>query len=147
VIDAVLTTPNTRIDASKLGVTGCSNAGKAALVAGAFDQRISLTVPVETGTGGAGCYRIADEIARNGTGIVTARNLATTTPFFSTAFNPFAQDIRTLPIDHHLLSAMVAPRGLLVLDNSQFPWLGPASVYGCSVAASKIFGGLFSFQL
>ncbi|KAH6913251.1 hypothetical protein BKA70DRAFT_717400 [Coprinopsis sp. MPI-PUGE-AT-0042] len=142
VIDAVLMTPNNGIDGTKFGVTGCSNSGKAALVAGAFDERISLTVPVETGTGGTGCFRIADEIARNGSSSVTARNLSSTTPLFSTAFAPYAQDVRTLPIDHHLLSAMVAPRGLLVLDNSQFPALGPSSVWGCASSAAKIFGAL-----
>jgi hypothetical protein len=39
-----------RADAT--GVTGCSRFGKGAFVIGAFDQRISLTMPIESGTAG-----------------------------------------------------------------------------------------------
>ncbi|EAU89778.2 Cip2 [Coprinopsis cinerea okayama7 len=142
VIDAISSVPNSRIDPGKLGVTGCSNNGKAALIAGAFEQRLALTIPVETGTGGAGCWRLADDLRENGVGLVTARDLVSTTSYYATAFTPFAENIPTLPFDHHLLASLVAPRGLLVLDNSQYPWLGPPSVYGCMVTANKVYQAL-----
>ena len=45
------------IDAKKNGVTGCSRLGKAALAAGLFDTRITVTIPVCSGVQGAGPYR------------------------------------------------------------------------------------------
>ncbi len=46
-----------RIDAKKVIVTGHSRYGKAALVAGAFDERIALTVPSHAGCAGGAPYR------------------------------------------------------------------------------------------
>jgi hypothetical protein len=40
-----------------IGVIGCSRYGKGATVTGALDDRLTLTLPVESGTGGAGCWR------------------------------------------------------------------------------------------
>ncbi|MEY2935701.1 MAG: hypothetical protein RL033_6450, partial [Pseudomonadota bacterium] len=60
-IDVLETTPNTNIDAKRLGVTGCSRNGKGALVAGAFDERIVLTIPQESGAGGSGSWRVSDK--------------------------------------------------------------------------------------
>lgn len=134
IIDALSSTSSANVDPARLAVTGCSDNGKAALVAGAFDQRIVLTIPVESGTGGAGCWRVADDLSKSGVGIVTAANLASTA-LFSSTFSQYANQVAQLPFDHHLLAALVAPRGLLVLDNSQYPWLGPSSVYGCMTAA------------
>ncbi|KAH6911407.1 hypothetical protein BKA70DRAFT_1559822 [Coprinopsis sp. MPI-PUGE-AT-0042] len=118
-----------------IGGYRCSDNGKAALVAGAFDQRIVLTIPVESGTGGAGCLRVADDLYKSGVGIVTAANLAGGA-LFSSTFSQYANQGCSTPIRHHLLAALVAPRGLLVLDNSQFAWLGPSSVYGCKIYRS-----------
>src|SRR5262249_14377403 len=55
VIDAV--EPLDKVDAKKVVVTGHSRYGKAALVAGAFDDRVALTVPSHSGCGGAAPYR------------------------------------------------------------------------------------------
>lgn len=41
-----------RIDLSHLAISGCSFAGKMALFAGAFDERIALTIAQEPGGGG-----------------------------------------------------------------------------------------------
>jgi hypothetical protein len=48
VIDALETTPAANIKADRLGVTGCSRLGKGALMIGAMDSRIALTIPQET---------------------------------------------------------------------------------------------------
>jgi hypothetical protein len=53
-IDVIEMTPAANIDPKRLGVTGCSRNGKGALVVGAFDERIALTIPQESGSGGAG---------------------------------------------------------------------------------------------
>jgi len=38
-------------------VTGCSRFGKGAFVAGVFDQRISLTMPIDSGSAGVPIFR------------------------------------------------------------------------------------------
>jgi hypothetical protein len=43
--------------------------------------------------------------------------------------------VDALPFDHHSLGAMVAPRGLFVIDNLGYDWLGPFSSYGAMIAA------------
>src|SRR5262249_1123519 len=49
------------IDMKHLAVTGCSYAGKMALFAGAFDERVALTIPQESGGGGAPAWRVTRE--------------------------------------------------------------------------------------
>jgi hypothetical protein len=50
-IDALEALPEAKIDVKKLAVSGCSFQGKIALYAGAFDERIALTIPHESGGG------------------------------------------------------------------------------------------------
>ena len=45
------------LNADATGVTGCSRFGKGAFVAGAFDQRIALTMPIESGSAGVPIFR------------------------------------------------------------------------------------------
>ena len=45
IIDALEDTPSAMIDPTRLAVTGCSRNGKGALVAGALEPRIALTIP------------------------------------------------------------------------------------------------------
>ena len=52
IIDVLEKMPEANIDTTRLGVTGCSRDGKGALVAGAFDDRIALTISQESGSGG-----------------------------------------------------------------------------------------------
>lgn len=141
IIDAVATTP-LNLERGAIAVTGCSAHGRGALVAGAFDQRIHLTIPIESGAGGAGCWRIADDLKKSGVNATTAADLVNENVFFSEAFSEYADHITDLPIDHHLLAAMVAPRGLLILENSAFPWLGTSSVFGCMKSARKVYESL-----
>jgi hypothetical protein len=55
IIDALETTPGANINTKKIGVTGCSRNGKGALMIGAFETRIALTIPQESGSGGDAC--------------------------------------------------------------------------------------------
>jgi cephalosporin-C deacetylase-like acetyl esterase len=48
-VDVIAQTPATKIDPTRLGVTGCSRNGKGALTVGAFDERIVLTIPPRIG--------------------------------------------------------------------------------------------------
>jgi hypothetical protein len=132
----------TGIDTKKLAVTGCSRNGKGAMMAGAFDDRIALTLPQEGGSGAAGCWRLATEMKRQGKDIEDANQIITGDGWFSRDFEPYAPKIDTLPEDHHFLVSLIAPRGLVVIENSGIDYLGPMSSYGCSKATEKVFNAL-----
>ena len=142
IIDAIETTANIRLDPKKLGVTGCSRNGKGAIVAGAFNPRIALTIPQESGSGGAACWRLSDDQKARGINVQTASQIITENVWFSTLFNPYVNGIPRLPVDHHMLAGLVAPRGLIIIENTSMEWLGNESAYGCMVAGRKIYQAL-----
>lgn len=139
IIDALEITPAANIDLTKLAVTGCSRNGKGALVAGVFDPRITLTIPQESGSGGAGSWRISDSI---GDTTQTAHEIVQENVWFSTVFNQYVDDVDILPFDHHMLSAIIAPRALLIIDNTDYVWLGPESVWGAQTTAHSVWQAL-----
>ncbi|KAI0788838.1 hypothetical protein C8Q75DRAFT_807574 [Abortiporus biennis] len=145
IIDAIEVTPSARIDPTRIGVTGCSRDGKGALVVGAFDDRIVLTLPQESGSGGTDCWRLSDDIMAHGTSTQTASEIVGENVWFSTAFNQYAQSsVNKLPFDHHLLIGLVAPRGLFAIDNTGIDWLGAQSSWGCLRSAATIWQALGS---
>ncbi|KAK3898995.1 carbohydrate esterase family 15 protein [Staphylotrichum tortipilum] len=144
VVDALeqLGADKTKIDVSRLGVTGCSRNGKGALVAGAFDDRIALVLPQEAGSGGPGCWRIVNDMKKNGTKVEDSTQIVQGDGWFTPSFVSTAADVSVLPFDHHMLIGLVAPRGLLVVENSGIDYLGPPSTFGCTTAAREIYAAL-----
>ncbi|KAF3914292.1 hypothetical protein ABW20_dc0106147 [Dactylellina cionopaga] len=144
IIDALEDTPRANIDPTRVGVTGCSRNGKGALVAGAFEPRIALTIPQESGSGGSACWRLSDWMYANGIVTQTASEIVQENVWFSDEFANFAPNgtVPLLPVDHHELAALVAPRGLLVIDNTAYDWLGPWSNYGCMTAGHTAYKAL-----
>jgi hypothetical protein len=135
IIDGLEKVPEIRIDLRHLAVTGCSFAGKIALYAGAFDERIALTIAQESGGGGAAAWRVTDalpgkrETLRNAQGV----------PWYSQGLTRFNNAVNKLPYDHHELMAMVAPRALLILGNPDYEWLADESGYVSCKAAQKVW--------
>jgi hypothetical protein len=141
-IDALEMTPSAQIDPTKLGVTGGSRNGKGALAIGAFDERIALTVPQESGNGGASGWRTADAQQAAGQNVQTLAEIITENCWFSKAFDQFSQKTNKLPFDHHEILALCAPRGLLVIENPDFEWLGNLSCFNISTVAHMIYEAL-----
>ncbi|KAI1192508.1 hypothetical protein F5X97DRAFT_340245 [Nemania serpens] len=142
VIDGLeqLGSAKTGIDTTRLGTTGCSRNGKGAFVVGALVQRIALTLPQESGSGGAACWRISDSEESKGKNIQTAHQIVTENVWFSTRLNTYVRATSTIPADHHFLAALVAPRGLFVAEND-IDWLGPVSTTGCMKAGRMAYKG------
>lgn len=126
------------IDTTRIGVTGCSRNGKGAFMAGAFDSRVALTIPQESGAGGASCWRVADAEKKAGKNIQTAGQIIGENPWMGKVFDSYASNVARLPHDHHELAALVAPRGLYVIEND-IDWLGPGSTNVCMKAARLIY--------
>ena len=99
------------IDVSHLAVTGCSYAGKMALFAGAFDERIALTIAQENGGGGQPAWRVSHDIEA----LRAVESIDVTDyNWFGSQMRQFnGNNIYKLPEDHHELAAMIAPRALL----------------------------------
>src|SRR5262249_15727478 len=128
------------IDMRHLAVTGCSYAGKMALFAGAFDERIALTIPQESGGGGAPAWRVTHEIEAYGASEDIQR---TDYNWFAGQMRQFAADNNyKLPTDHHELMAMVAPRALLETGNTDFYWLSNRSNYVSARATQRVYNTL-----
>ena len=142
IIDALEQTPAANINTAKIAVTGCSRDGKGALMAGAFETRIALTVPQESGSGGDTCWRLSKYEQDSGDVVQQATEIVTEDPWFSENFDNYVYNISELPYDHHSLAAMVAPRALLSYENTEYEWLSPLSAYGCMTAAHTVYEAL-----
>jgi hypothetical protein len=127
------------VDMTKIGVHGCSYAGKMALFAGAFDERVALTIAQESGGGGINSWRLSqDFVTRTGTQIEKIDN--TNYSWFLPSMK--ALDPYSLPHDHHELVAMVAPRAFVTFGNRNYEWLGDESGYKSVVAAQQVWSAL-----
>ena len=125
----------TKIDTKRIGVTGCSYAGKMALYCGAFDERVALTIAQEPGGGGAAAWRyshLQDSV----------ENLDKTDYhwFLESQLENFHGDsVYQLPYDQHELCALVCPRALLLLGNPDYKWLADDAMLVSAQAAKKVW--------
>jgi len=142
-IDALEKTPEANIDTKRIGVTGCSRYGKGALVAGAFDERIILTIPQESGSGGAANWRVSDYqknvLHQN---VQTLSQIVTENCWFRSNFSQFSDYTNKLPFDHHSIAGLIAPRALLIIENTAMEWLGNLSTYVNAKVAQMIWKAL-----
>lgn len=141
-IDALEKTPEANIDPTRLGVTGCSRNGKGALTVGAFDERIALTIPQESGSGGAASWRVSDWQNDQGHGVQDLYEIVGENVWFRQSFSQFGSTATKLPFDHHMIEGLVAPRALLVIENTSMAWLGNVSCYTTGRAAHYIWEAL-----
>ena len=127
------------IDLERLAITGHSRGGKAALLAGALDERFSMVAPNGSGCGGAGCFR--------GTTSKSESLAEITDPTrFGYWFHPrlrwFANREDRLPFDQHFLKALAAPRALLCTEARGDLWANPSGTRRTSVAARDAYSFL-----
>ncbi|THH29795.1 hypothetical protein EUX98_g4398 [Antrodiella citrinella] len=142
IIDALEITPSANINTQKLAVTGCSRDGKGALWIGAFEERIALTIPQESGSGGDTCWRLSHYEKDSGSVVQDATEIVTEKVWFSTNFNNYVNELNVLPYDHHLLAALIAPRAMISYENADYVWLSPLSSFGCMTAAHTVWQAL-----
>jgi glucuronyl esterase-like protein len=126
------------IDPERVGVTGCSRNGKGAFAVGVFDERIALTIPQETSTGGLPAYRIVD--VTNGAERTNWNYYGLN--WLGNDFLPFVENAGQLPIDSHEMVAMVAPRGLLVLDNPHVAQFAASAAHTAVLAGAEVYAAL-----
>jgi hypothetical protein len=138
IIDAIAAADQQLLRADAVAVTGCSRYGKGALAAGAFDQRVALTIPIESGSGGVPLWR---GVAA-GNGAQPPLSAFGEQPWLGDAFAAFAADVDALATDQHQVLGLVAPRGLLILDNPHVDWLGAGAGHASALAAAEVYRAL-----
>ena len=132
VIDYLVTRGD--VDRERITVTGHSRGGKAALLAGALDERIALTVPNGSGAGGAGCFRVQWPMSED------LKAIDTHFPYwFAPHFDDFIGHVDQLPFDQHEVKSLVAPRALLSTDSLDDLWANPLGTEVSYLASKQVF--------
>jgi dienelactone hydrolase len=116
-----------RFDANRITVWGQSRQGKAALVAGAFDQRFAAVVALQTGRGG-------DAPTRAFAGESVAQITAAFPHWFTQRYAT-----QTPSVEQHQLLALIAPRPLLVGHSTRDGWSDPVGAEAVREAAAPVF--------
>jgi len=132
------TADQNKIDLKHIAVTGCSFQGKMALYAGAFDERIALVIPEESGGGGEASWRFM--ATQTGTEDLEA---AQGTAWYAKNLLQFKNaDAPKLPYDQHELVAMIAPRAVLAVENTAIDRLGSQAGSVSMKAAAEVYKAL-----
>ncbi|MHA4738029.1 alpha/beta hydrolase family protein [Dyadobacter sp. MSC1_007] len=123
-----------QIDSKRVALQGASRLGKTVLWAGAHDPRFKVVVASISGEGGAA-------LSRRNYG-ETIRHISDPSRYlyqFAPNYHNYADKVDTMPIDAHMLVALMAPRPLLLQTGSTDYWSDPKGEFLSAVAAAPVY--------
>ena len=110
------------VDAKKIITVGHSRGGKASLWCGAQDERVAITISNESGNSGA-------KLSRRNFGETVKRISEFFPHWFCPNYRQYGGNEDKLPVDQHMLVALIAPRAVYVASASEDLWADPKGQY------------------
>jgi hypothetical protein len=121
-----------KIDAHRIASVGHSRNGKTALLAAAYDERISMAFPHQAGCGGSAPSR-----GKTGESVKAINDHFP--HWFNGEFKKFNDTPERLPFDQECLVALCAPRPVLFSAAEEDQWANPAGQFEVLKAATPVY--------